>query len=119
MSRDLSTADRDALVMYNGACYLTTRMDPGPERLQGTAAYRRGQTLHDAIYGPILPAHLDPHYQRSTGASLQFEELYGPSSQPGICFSEAISSGVTSGTCRESPGSSQPGSGRFPKRFAP
>ena len=52
-------------------------MDPGPGRWQGTAAYRRGQTLHDAIYAPILPAHLDPHYQRSTGASLQFEELYG------------------------------------------
>jgi hypothetical protein len=76
-SPKLSTGDRDALVLYNGACYLNARMDPGSERLQGTAAYRRGQTLHDTIYGPILPAHLDPHYQRSTLASLQFEQLHG------------------------------------------
>ena len=72
----LSQDDRDALVLYQRACYLTTRME-GQVQLEGTPVYARGRELSEAMYGPVVPAHLDPHYKRSTGASLKFEGLYG------------------------------------------
>jgi hypothetical protein len=72
----LSQDDKDALVLYQGACYLTTRME-GHNRLEGTPVYARGRELSAAMYGPVVPAHLDPHYKRSTGGSLKFEGLYG------------------------------------------
>lgn len=72
----LSQEDRDALVLYQEACYLTTSME-GHDRLEGTPVYARGQELSEAMYGPVVPAHLDPHFKRSTGASLTFEGLYG------------------------------------------
>src|SRR5205814_2805853 len=47
------------------------------------AAYQRGRKLHDERHGPVIPAHLDPHYKRSTQASLRFELVFGREPKPG------------------------------------
>ena len=76
-----SGADRDALILYAGAHWINRSMEP--DGLEHTAAYQRGRKLHDERHGPVIPAHLDPHYKRSTQASLRFELVFGREPKPG------------------------------------
>ncbi len=77
----LSSADKDALILYAGAPWIKRSMDA--DELGHTAAYTRGAKLHDEIHGPVVPAHLDPHYKRSTQTSLRFESVVGREPKPG------------------------------------
>ena len=52
-------------------------MVPDSRALENTPAYKRGEELRDAIYGPVIPFHQNPHAQRSNMASIYFEQLHG------------------------------------------
>ena len=64
----LSPYDEDALAIYSAMSYLDATMDPTYHEVEPTAAYKRGQELRDALYGPIIPAHDDEHLRRYTRA---------------------------------------------------
>ena len=69
--------DEDALAIYKSMSYLDATMDPTYHDVEPTAAYKRGSELRDALYGPIIPAHLDKHIKRYTRASGEFELVFG------------------------------------------
>ena len=71
----LSQDDEDALLLHG--CILGTNTEPDYTDLGVTAAYKRGKELYDSRHGPVIPAHLDKRYQRSTRASLEFEWAFG------------------------------------------
>ncbi len=51
--------------------------------MERTPFYNRGSDVRDALYGPIIPSHLDPEYKRRTFASIKFEGIHGRVPQPG------------------------------------
>jgi hypothetical protein len=69
--------DEDALAIYSAMSYLDATMAPTYHDVEPTTAYIRGQELRDAVYGPIIPAHLDEHLKRYTRASGEFELAFG------------------------------------------
>jgi hypothetical protein len=69
----LSSFDEDVLAIYSAMSYLDATMYPTYHEVESTAAYKRGQELRDALYGPIVPAHDDEHLKRYTRASGEFE----------------------------------------------
>ena len=69
--------DEDALTIYTGVAYLDATVDPDYHEVTPTAVYARGQALRNAVYGPIVPAYLDPHIKRYTRASGEFELAFG------------------------------------------
>jgi hypothetical protein len=69
--------DDDALAIYNCMAYLDATMEPSYHEVEATAIYRRGQTLRDKLYGPIIPCHLDDHHKLYTRASGEFELAFG------------------------------------------
>jgi hypothetical protein len=83
----LSDDDLDALVLYAGAVYLNAKMTPNYRELEATAAYQRGAELYRQRRGPTLLAHLDPHLERSSPASLEFERANGREPKAGDVLS--------------------------------
>ena len=73
----LSQADEDALTIYCGMVYVDVRMTPSYEEIERLDVYARGEELHDARYGPILPkVETDRDWHR-TRASSEFEHAFG------------------------------------------
>ena len=68
--------DHDALTIYRGMPYLDATMFPSYDKVEPTETYARGRELHEERYGPIIPAHLDPHLKRCTLASAEFEFVF-------------------------------------------
>ena len=75
--------DEDALAIYSSEPYLSGRVKPDYQDIESTAIYARGKALRDALYGPIIPVHQDPHIQRYTRASGEFELAFGREPIPG------------------------------------
>ena len=69
--------DHDALTIYRGMLYLDGTIFPSYDEVEPTVIYGHGRELHEERYGPIVPAHLDPHLKRSTLASIEFEFVFG------------------------------------------
>jgi hypothetical protein len=69
--------DKDALAIYSAMPYLDATMSPNYQDVEPSAAYMRGKQLRNAVYGPIIPAHLDAHLKRYTRASGEFELAFG------------------------------------------
>jgi hypothetical protein len=69
--------DEDAFAIYGAMSYLDATLEPSYRDVEPTAAYVRGRELRDALYGPIIPAHLDEHLKRYTRASGEFELAFG------------------------------------------
>lgn len=65
--------DEDALTIYSAMVYLDATMAPSYHDVEPTTVYARGSALRNALYGPIVPAHLDEHLKRYTRASGEFE----------------------------------------------
>jgi hypothetical protein len=84
--------DKDALAIYTGIAYLDATVDPDYHEVEPTAVYARGQVLRDALYGPIVPAYLDPHIKRYTRASGEFELAFGREPKAGeiLCDQHVI-----------------------------
>jgi len=73
----LGQADEDALTIYCGMVYVDVRMTPSYEEIERLDVYARGEELHDARYGPILPkVETDRDWHR-TRASSEFEHAFG------------------------------------------
>jgi hypothetical protein len=51
--------------------------------MESTPFYIRGREVRDAVYGPIIPSHLDPEYPRRTFASIYFEAVHNRLPVPG------------------------------------
>ena len=79
----ISEEDLDALILYSGGRWLTARMTPDYHDMEGLGIYKRGEELHEARFGKIIPAHEDPAFQRSTAASLAFQIAFGREPDPG------------------------------------
>ena len=63
-----------AFVLYEGVSFrVTARMIPDYHDLEGLEIYKLGRKVYEAIYGEIVPMHLNPAAQRGTAASLAFE----------------------------------------------
>ena len=75
--RKLSQIEQDALTLY-GNLWSGNR-----EILETSTIYQRGEKLHDLLYGPPIPAHLDEHLKRSTSASNLFELVHCKEPQEG------------------------------------
>jgi hypothetical protein len=73
----LSQYDEDCLRVYQVTTWLTARMNPSYCDIEHTAFYTRGSELHDMLYGPIIPYHLDAKAQRQNRASIAFESIHG------------------------------------------
>jgi hypothetical protein len=68
---------RTHLAIYSAMSYLDATMDPTYHEVEPTAAYKRGQELRDALYGPIIPAPDDEHLKRCARASGECELAFG------------------------------------------
>lgn len=82
-----SQCDEDALTIYRGLAYLTSprtgwQVQPSSWDLHGNSIYERGQELSFQI-NPIIPAHLDEPFKRSTCDSREFEYAFGREPQAG------------------------------------
>jgi hypothetical protein len=75
--------DEDALAIYGAMSYLDATLEPSYHDVEPTAVYVRGTELRDALYGPIIPAHLDEHLKRYTRASGEFELAFGREPETG------------------------------------
>lgn len=80
--------DKDALAIYTGTAYVDATVDPDYHEVTPTAVYARGQALRNALYGPIVPAYLDPHIKRYTRASGEFELAFGREPKAGDILSD-------------------------------
>jgi hypothetical protein len=67
-----SDEEADALVVYEGYLRVTARMTPDYHDLQDLQIYKLGREVYVAIYGEIVPMHLNPAAQRGT-ASFAFQ----------------------------------------------
>ena len=65
------------LTIYSAMSYLDATLEPTYHDVEPTEVYRRGKEVRDALYGPIVPAHLDEHLKRYTRASGEFELAFG------------------------------------------
>lgn len=79
----LTPYDRDCLILLSCCTHLCGHAKPGSHWLESTPFYRRGRELRDAVYGPIIPCHLDPEYPNRTMASIYFEAIHGRVPKPG------------------------------------
>ncbi len=79
----LSPYDADCLTNYCMTVYIHAGVDPDYKVVEPTEVYRRGKELHDRIYGPIVPPHLDPEDKRRTMASIFFSDIKGRQPEPG------------------------------------
>ena len=80
--------DADALTIYSSMAYLDATMDPTYHDVEPSGIYARGKELHNRIYGPIIPAHLDQRLKRYTRASGEFELAFGREPKAGdvLCY---------------------------------
>ena len=85
---DSPQLDEDALAIYTSEAYLCGRVKPDYQDIESTAIYARGRAVRNALYGPIIPVHLDPHIQRYTRASGEFELAFGREPKEGdiLCY---------------------------------
>jgi hypothetical protein len=75
--RVLTQFDEDALAIYSSMSYLDATVLPSYHDVEPTPAYARGSEVRDALYGPIIPVHLNEHAKRHTRASGEFELAFG------------------------------------------
>ena len=75
-TRKLSPYEKDCLLISQSETWLTSGTDPNWRDLEDTPFYKRGRELEDALYGPIIPYHLDTKAQRQTWASIAFERIH-------------------------------------------
>jgi hypothetical protein len=75
--RRLTQFDEDALAIYNSTSYLDATTSLRANDIEDTVVYRRGRELRDALYGPIIPLHLNEHIKRYTRTSGEFELAFG------------------------------------------
>jgi hypothetical protein len=68
-----SDEEADALVVYEGYLRVTARMTPDYHDLQDLQICKLGREVYVAIYGEIVPMHLNPAAQRGTAASFAFQ----------------------------------------------
>jgi hypothetical protein len=73
----LSQYDADCLRVYQVTGWLTAGMNPNYHDVEHTAFYKRGSELHDMLYGPVIPYHLNAKAQRANRASIAFESIHG------------------------------------------
>ena len=83
MSRQLSSYDADCLTICCMIPYIHAGVDPDYQVLGATEVYKRGEQLHDRLYGPVVPSHLDPEDKRRTMASIFFDDINGRQPAPG------------------------------------
>ncbi len=73
----VSEEEADALLLYERSAFrVTAGMSPDYHDLQELEIYKLGRQVSEAIYGEIVPLHLDPGFQRGTAASFAFEKTF-------------------------------------------
>jgi hypothetical protein len=80
--RELSQEDEDCLTLYNYWPLINYRVagnDAGGFR----DSVKRGTEISKRRDGPVIPSHEDPHHQRMSTASIQFEFCYNREPVPG------------------------------------
>src|SRR5262249_38097637 len=70
------------LTIYSAMSYLDATLEPTYHDVEPTEVYRRRKEVRDALYGPIVPTHLNEHLKRYTRASGEFELAFDR--EPGI-----------------------------------
>jgi hypothetical protein len=79
----LNAFDEDCLVLYGCALHLCGHAKLDSHWMERTPFYKRGREVRNALYGPIIPSHLDPEYPNRTMASIYFEGIHGRVPHPG------------------------------------
>jgi hypothetical protein len=79
----LSPYDEDCYVLYSCTTHLSGHAKPDSHWLERTPPYIRGREVSDALFGPIIPCHLDPEYPHRTMASIFFEAIHRRVPHPG------------------------------------
>lgn len=64
LQRPMSLYDEDCLRIYRGMIYVCGPAYLSSNHIAHTDTYKHGQEIRDRLYGPIIPAHLDPKHQR-------------------------------------------------------
>jgi len=85
----LSDEEFGCLLIYNWTVYCTAQVSPDYSQIEPTIAYQRGKEISERRNGPVVPAHDDPHYKRSTTASLAFEQVNGREPRAGDILTRA------------------------------
>lgn len=80
--RELSQEDEDCLTLYNSWPSIHFRV-AGHEATGFRESATKGMEISKRRDGPIIPSHLDPHEQRTTSASIQFEMCFDREPVPG------------------------------------
>jgi hypothetical protein len=78
-----SEEEADAFVLYKGYFLLTARMSPDYHDVEQLEIYKLGKNVYEAIYGEIVPMHLNPAAQRGTTASFAFEMRFNREPEAG------------------------------------
>jgi hypothetical protein len=71
-----SDEEVDALVVYEGSFRVAARMTPDYHDLEDLAIYKLDREVYVAIYGEIVPMHLNPAAERGTAASFAFQHRF-------------------------------------------
>jgi hypothetical protein len=79
----LTPYDRDCLILHSCCTHLCGHAKPDSKWLERTPPYIRGREVRNALWGPIIPSHLDPEYPHRTMASIFFERIHGRVPKPG------------------------------------
>src|SRR5438105_15922669 len=75
-ARVLTEFDKDALELYQLHFELYGPTYPDYSAFKETPIAIRGRELRDEIFGPIVPAHMDPKWNQRTAASREFEHCF-------------------------------------------
>jgi len=73
----------DSFLLYCCTLHLCGHAKPDSHWMERTPFYKRGREVRDAVFGPIIPSHLDPEYPRRTMASIYFEAVHHRVPVPG------------------------------------